>query len=312
MIRSESSNIIVISKVFRYLSAIFLIQKYAYTTFPTIAYSLNCKHPHPGMLPVLLEIAVMDSRDVNHVHVIFSCFECWAIYTPYNFSKTHKSESNVQYLDKLCFLLSSLLMRSTNNKIKTKTIWSLFSRHGLIVTTTKQSQLKNESKCLTSSNQSTKLTHQIQETNINTTIIDILEKSASDCPLTEPSLKNRLDKYLKKDNKSLIISSETKQNLNKLQKITDDVKLLTKQLELSMKLNKNNNSSLGEFILFFFQFCETRSKTSVEVYRGRNLHSLTPPAHDRRNYGHVTDRRDRERPPQARETVTDRRNRHQP
>jgi len=144
---------------------------------------------------------------------------------------------------------------------------------------------------LTSSNQSTKLTHQIQETNINTTIIDILEKSASDCPLTEPSLKDRLDKYLKKDNKSLTISSETKQNLNKLQKITDDVKLLTKQLELSMKLNKNNNSSLGEFILFFLQFCETRSKTSVEVYRGRNLHLLTPPAHDRRNYRNVTDRR---------------------
>ncbi len=168
---------------------------------------------------------------------------------------------------------------------------------------------------MTSSNQSTKLTHQIQETNINTTIIDILEKSTSECPLTEPSLKDRLDKYLKKDKKSLIISSETKQNLNKLQKITDDVKLLTKQLELSMKLNKNNNSSyssLGEFIVFFFQFCETRSKRSVEVYR---LHPLTQPAHDRRHYGNVTDRRDHHRPEgpsQIRATVIDQSDRHRP
>ncbi|CAF0955051.1 unnamed protein product [Rotaria sordida] len=115
------------------------------------------------------------------------------------------------------------------------------ARHGLIVTTT-----TNKSKLFTSSNQqSTKLTHQIQETNINTTIIDILEKSSNDCPLIETSFKERIDKYFnKKDNQNLIISTETKQNLNKLQKITNDVKLLTKQLQLSIEFNKNNNSSI--------------------------------------------------------------------
>jgi len=61
---------------------------------------------------------------------------------------------------------------------------------------------------------------------------DILEKPSSYCSLIETSFKEQLDKYLKKDNKD---------NLNKLQKITDDVKLLTKQLQLS--INNNNNSS---------------------------------------------------------------------
>ncbi|CAF4267387.1 unnamed protein product, partial [Adineta steineri] len=118
--------------------------------------------------------------------------------------------------------------------------------HGLIVTstTTNQSQFTNESKYVTSSSHSKKRTHQIQETNINTTIIDVLEKSSSECPLTESCCKERINEYFNKDIQTLKISSKTKQNLNKLQKITDDVKLLTKQLELSMKLNKNNNASM--------------------------------------------------------------------
>ncbi|CAF3489569.1 unnamed protein product [Rotaria sp. Silwood1] len=129
-------------------------------------------------------------------------------------------------------------------------MWSHFScpqctsrralQHGLIVRTT-----TNESNLFTSSDQPRKLTHQIQETNINTTIIDILEKSSNDCPLTETYLKERIDKYFnEKDHQTSIISSETKQNLNKLQKITNDVKLLTKQLQLSIEFNKNNNSSV--------------------------------------------------------------------
>jgi len=114
----------------------------------------------------------------------------------------------------------------------TKNYWKFrFTRHGLVVTTTtKQSQLKTKS-------------NQIQETNINTTTIDILEKSSSYCSLIE---------YLNKDNKK--INSRTKENLNKLQKITDDVKLLTKQLQLSIEFNKNNNSSLftlGKLNLLF-------------------------------------------------------------
>jgi hypothetical protein len=106
---------------------------------------------------------------------------------------------------------------------------SRFSRHGLILTTTTKSQLTNKSKISTASHQ------RIQETNINTTTIDILEKSSSHCSLIETSLNKRLDKYLKKDQ----ISSQTKKNLNKLQRITDDVKFLTKQLQLS-----NNSSSI--------------------------------------------------------------------
>lgn len=81
---------------------------------------------------------------------------------------------------------------------------------------------------------------QIQETNLN--------KSSSHCSLIETSLKDkRLDKY---QEKPLIKTSE---NLNKLQKITDEVKLLTKQLQLS--INKNNNSScftLGKRNHLFF------------------------------------------------------------
>ncbi len=45
---------------------------------------------------------------------------------------------------------------------------------------------------------------------------------------------------MKKDH----ISSQTKKNLNKLQRITDDVKFLTKQLQLS-----NNSSSIDERLL---------------------------------------------------------------
>ncbi|UJR30907.1 hypothetical protein I4U23_018417 [Adineta vaga] len=106
------------------------------------------------------------------------------------------------------------------------------ARHGLLVNT----QIINESK----SRIHRKL---IQETNINTTIIDVFEQSSSDCPLTEKSLQERIDKYIHEDNSQLPISSETKQNLTKLQKITDDVKLLTKQLQLSVQLNQNNNSN---------------------------------------------------------------------
>ncbi len=62
---------------------------------------------------------------------------------------------------------------------------SRFSRHGLILTTTTKSQLTNKSKISTSSHQ------RIQETNINTTTIDILEKSSSHCSLIETSLNKR-------------------------------------------------------------------------------------------------------------------------
>lgn len=110
------------------------------------------------------------------------------------------------------------------------------------MTTTKRSQSTNESKVFTCSNQPSIFTHQIQETNINTTVIDILGESTNDCPLLETSLKKIVDKYIQKDEKPFIISSDTKQNLNKLQKITDDVKLLTKELQLSLELNKNNNN----------------------------------------------------------------------
>ena len=83
----------------------------------------------------------------------------------------------------------------------------------------------------------------IQETNINTTIIDVIERSSSDCPLTEQPFHARIDKYLQKDNSILPISSETKQNLSRLQRITDDVKLITKQLQSSLQVNQNNNST---------------------------------------------------------------------
>ena len=95
---------------------------------------------------------------------------------------------------------------------------------------------------------STRRIEHIQETNINTTTIDIFEKSPSHCSLIETILKER---HPNKDQ----LSTETKENLNKLQKITDDVKLLTQQLQRSVALNKNNNSSsitLGRSIIFFF------------------------------------------------------------
>ena len=71
----------------------------------------------------------------------------------------------------------------------------------------------------------------------------MIERSASDCPLTEQPFRERIDKYLQKDSSTLPISSETKQNLSRLQRITDDVKLLTKQLQSSLQVNQNNNST---------------------------------------------------------------------
>ena len=62
--------------------------------------------------------------------------------------------------------------------------------------------------------------------------------------MIEASLKERIDQYMKNTNETSIIGSETKHNLNKLQKITDDVKLLTKQLQMSIELTKNNNASI--------------------------------------------------------------------
>lgn len=78
-----------------------------------------------------------------------------------------------------------------------------------------------------------------------------MEKSTSHCSLIEPLIQERIDKYLNKEKNN----SETKENLNKLQKITDEVKFLTKQLQLSIEINKNNNSStmiLGRLFLSFF------------------------------------------------------------
>ncbi|CAF4216479.1 unnamed protein product [Rotaria socialis] len=99
------------------------------------------------------------------------------------------------------------LTKTKNQSIEKNYICQRYAtRHGLIVATTKQSQLKNESKVFTSSSQPKKFARQIQETNINTTIIDILEKSSDDCPLTETSLKERLDQYFNKDNQRLIIN----------------------------------------------------------------------------------------------------------
>ncbi|CAF4270715.1 unnamed protein product, partial [Adineta steineri] len=143
-------------------------------------------------------------------------------------------------------LSRDLMNKARNHSVDKNYICQRYAaRHGFIVTTTtNQSQFTNESKYVTSSSHSKKRTHQIQETNINTTIIDVLEKSSSECPLTESCCKERINEYFNKDIQTLKISSKTKQNLNKLQKITDDVKLLTKQLELSMKFNKNNNASM--------------------------------------------------------------------
>ncbi|CAF4291582.1 unnamed protein product [Rotaria socialis] len=99
------------------------------------------------------------------------------------------------------------LTKTKNQSIEKNYICQRYAtRHGLIVATTKQSQLKNESKVFTSSSQPKKFARQIQETNINTTIIDILEKSSDDCPLTETFLKERLDQYFNKDNQRLIIN----------------------------------------------------------------------------------------------------------
>lgn len=69
---------------------------------------------------------------------------------------------------------------------------------------------------------------QKQETNLN---LISNKESSSYCSLIETSLKNQ----------TLFTTTDTKNNLNKLQKITDDVKFLTKQLQLSV--NQNNNAS---------------------------------------------------------------------
>ena len=85
----------------------------------------------------------------------------------------------------------------------------------------------------------------IQESNVDRKVIDVARTTSSHCSLIE-----RVENYFHREK----IPSNTETNLNKLQRITDDVKLLTKQLQRSIELNKNNSSSsitLGRSIFFF-------------------------------------------------------------
>ncbi len=58
-------------------------------------------------------------------------------------------------------------------------------------------------------------------------------------------------------------------------------------------IDYRENAMFKNTLLYKIHFCETRSKRSVEVYRGKNLHPL-PPAplphrRDRHCHGNVTD-----------------------
>ncbi|CAF0852113.1 unnamed protein product [Adineta ricciae] len=138
----------------------------------------------------------------------------------------------------------------------------------------------------------------IQETNINTTIIDVIERSPSACPLTEQPFHERIDKYLQKDNSILPISSETKQNLNRLQRITDDVKLITKQLQSSLQVNQNVNSTndildqrlLGEICyqlerrILVLIFSQSKQLYGYSLRYVPSIINTEPNAHDRSIY----------------------------
>lgn len=80
----------------------------------------------------------------------------------------------------------------------------------------------------------------IQESNIDQNVIDITRTTSSHCSLIEHSLKERVEKYFNREK----IHSNTETNLNKLQRITDDVKILTKQLQQSIQFNNNCSSSI--------------------------------------------------------------------
>ena len=102
---------------------------------------------------------------------------------------------------------------------------------------------KNTGRYLISSYQARKRVDQSQETNM-------VDKTMCDCPLTD-----RIDQYFaEKEKKSDRLSTNTEENLHRLQQITDDVKLLTRQLQSSIESNRNNNahsSKLGKSILTF-------------------------------------------------------------
>ena len=84
-----------------------------------------------------------------------------------------------------------------------------------------------------------------------------LKQSSSFCPLTESALRERVDRHCLDDQYSVTLSCDTRKNLTKLQQITDDVKSLTRQLQLSIQSNKNNHAlscSLGRRFLVLIPF----------------------------------------------------------
>ena len=76
----------------------------------------------------------------------------------------------------------------------------------------------------------------IQETNLSGKRI---EKSSSHCSLTEALI----SRNIQTKQKCSSISSKTEENLDKLQRISNDVKYLTKQLQRSVASHKNNNAA---------------------------------------------------------------------
>ena len=68
------------------------------------------------------------------------------------------------------------------------------------------------------------------------------EPSSSHCSLAETSLEDRIEKQLEQNNERHRGVNRTAENLGKLQQITDDVKFLTKQLQLSIGSNRNNHA----------------------------------------------------------------------
>jgi hypothetical protein len=88
---------------------------------------------------------------------------------------------------------------------------------------------------------------------MNTNIVDVDDDISNDCPVIETPFSDRMNKHLEIVIQTNPHGTKTQDNLHRLQQITDDVKLLTKQLQLSIESNKNHNASLstlGRSIMF--------------------------------------------------------------